>query len=133
MTPMRLQDDTLVIDLKNMDSVINSVVTQSFLVNLFANENIYYDIYGMTNEAFTSYWQYINDSENETEKQYTTHDGVSVVVSYVKIVGLFITYKYENTNYRHAFGEEIIGELLNICPLHILYSEPIDDFKIVVK
>lgn len=129
-------DDTLALDFQNKASVINSIPIESLLVNDFRNVQIFYDLYGEKEIVANSYWLFISgfnsDLHNTSKKQtYNLHNGGKLVVEYMKIVGLFATYRIiDDADSVELFGERA-NLFTNICPLQILYCEQIEDLNIV--
>ncbi len=131
--------DTLVFDMDSVSSVLSSIRTDSMIFSDSAVIRVFVDLYGMSKKAETAYNFFMCDfseeySKNLKAKTFRLRDGFTLEVSYFKIVGLFAKYDLPNSYHYlvYTFGEKG-KDFRYICPLHILYSESIENLIIKDK
>lgn len=128
--------DSLEINFKNMATIADCFTDKSLFLDEFNNEDVYCEIYGKKQAVVDAYLLGNSDFNNALLKmgarlKFQMSDGGNVVIQYMKVVGLFTRYRVNNDDLVEAFGTETVRKFTNICPLHIQYCEPINDFKII--
>lgn len=129
-------NDTLRLNLYSQWSVVDGIDTKKLIFDDFKNKRIFYDIYGKTDKVYNSYLLFNMDmvykiDENAKKKYFELRNGSNLIITYVKIVGLFTKFQlYNDVDMIEFFGDRA-NKFKNIYPLHILSCEPTDDLKII--